>query len=179
MENLKLGYFSSINIGDLFIGGVMVTDESSIPLEFKYTEPINPTKIHKIIFGKVLEKYINEEVIRKNLLKDIKTRVSIFFVSDSKLLNNDNTGNIPVILLQNTNLPGLNKAGEIQRVKEREFLIQPATSKTPLKLVFATPETDIQDRVINILKDLVKMTDILEPFFRVETALKSLCQIKN
>lgn len=179
MENLKLGYFSSMQMGDMFIGGIMVTDEKSIPLEFKYTEPINPTKLHKIIFGKVLEKYINEEVIRKNLLKDIKTHVSIFFVSDAKLLNTDNTGNIPVLLLQTTNLPGLKEAGEVQRVKEKEFLIQPATSKTPIKLLFATPETDIQEKTINLLKDLVKKTDIFEPFFRVETALKSLCQIKN
>ncbi len=179
MENLKIGYFSSMQIGEQFIGGIMITDKRSIPLEFKYTEPIKPTKIHKIIFGKVLEKYINEEVIRKNLLKDIKSLVSIFFISDPNLLNTENMENVPLILLQNTSLPALESAGEIQRIKEKEFLVQPVTSKTPLKLLFASPETDVQDKTMIIIKELIKKVDIFEPFFRVETALKSLCQIKN
>ncbi len=179
MENLKIGYFSSMQIGEQFIGGIMITDSRSIPLEFKYSEPIKPTKIHKIIFGKVLEKYINEEVIRKNLLKDIKSHVSVFFISDPKLLNTENMGNTPLIVLQNTSLPGLEKAGDIQRVKEKEFLVQPITSKTPLKLIFASAEVDIQEKTMNIIKSLIRKVDIFEPFVRVETALKSLCQIKS
>jgi hypothetical protein len=179
MENIKIGYFSSMQIDDQFIGGIMITDRKSIPLEFKYTEPIKPTKIHKIIFGKVLEKYINEEVIKKNLLKDIKSRVSIFFISEPQLLSTENMGDTPIILLQNTNLPGLKNAGEIQRTKDKEFLVQPSTSKTPLKLIFASPEADVHEKAINMLKDLIVKTDIFEPFLRVETALKSLCQIKS
>ncbi|HNX97400.1 MAG TPA: hypothetical protein PKK12_06945, partial [Candidatus Aminicenantes bacterium] len=68
MERLKIGYLSGIRVDDQFIGGVMITDSTGIPLEFKYTEPIRPTRIHQIIFGRVLERYIHEEVIKKNLL---------------------------------------------------------------------------------------------------------------
>ena len=179
MDNLKVGYFSSKLIDEQFIGGVMITDQKSIPLEFKYTEPIKPTKIHKIIFGKVLEKYINEEVIRKNLFNDIKSQVSIFFVSDMKLLTTENMGNVPLVLLQNTTLPSLEQAGSIQRIKEKEILVQPVTTKTPIKLIFASPEVEIQEKAMNIIKTLIQKIDIYEPFIRVETALKSLCQQKS
>ncbi len=179
MDAIKIGYFSSMQLGDQFIGGIMITDHRAIPVEFKYTEPIKPTKIHKIIFGKVLEKYINEEVIRKNLLKDIKSQVSLFFVTDPKLLEAETMGNSPLIALQNTSFPKLENAGEIQRVKEKEILVQPMTSKTPLKLLFATAEVDIQEKALNLVKALIQKTDIFEPFTRVETALRSLCQTKS
>jgi hypothetical protein len=175
MEKFKIGYFCSYKIEDQYIGGIMVTDHQSIPLEFKYTEPIRPTKIHKIIFGKVLEKYIGEEVIKKNLLKEIKQIPSILFVTELELLGEDPVNRIPMVALQTTTLPGLSAAGEFQRVKEKEIIVQPSISKTPLKLTFFSPEPDVQEKLMNILRSLIDRIDIHEPFSRVETALKSLC----
>lgn len=78
MEKIKIGYFASQKNEEQYIGGIMITDHLSIPLEFKYTEPIRPTRIHKIIFGKVLEKYIGDDVIKKNLFKEIKNIPAVF-----------------------------------------------------------------------------------------------------
>lgn len=175
MEKFKIGYFCSYKIEEQYIGGIMVTDHQSIPLEFKYTEPIRPTKIHKIIFGKVLEKYIGEEVIKKNLLKEIKQIPSILFVSELELLGEDPVNRVPMVALQTTTLPGLNAVGEFQRVKEKEVIVQPSISKTPLKLTFFSPEPDVQEKLMTILRSLIDRIDIFEPFSRVETALKSLC----
>lgn len=175
MEKFKIGYFSSLKVDEQYIGGIMITDHQSIPIEFKYTEPIHPTKIHKIIFGKVLEKYIAEDVIKKNLLKDVKQVPSILFVTELELLGEDPVNRVPMVALQTTNLPGLSAAGEFQRVKEKEIIIQPTTSTNPLKLTFFSPEPDVQERVMNVLRSIVDRIDIYEPFQRVETALKSLC----
>ncbi len=175
MERFKVGYFSRRKIEDVYIGAVMVTDHLSIPIEFKYTEPIRPTRIHKIIFGKVLEKYIGEDVIKKNLMKELKQVPSILFVTDLELLGEDPVNRVPMVALQTTSLPGLSAAGEFQRIKEREIIIQPLTSTHPLKVTFFSPEPDVQERVMNILRSFVDKFDIYEPFHRVENALKSLC----
>lgn len=176
MEQFKLGYFESKKIEDQFIGGIMVTDHQSIPVEFKYTEPVHPTRIHKIIFGKVLEKYITEDVIKKNLLKDLKQVPSVLFVTELELLGEDPVHRVPMVALQTTTLPALESAGEFQRVKEKEFIIQPMTSTHPLKLTFYSPEPDVQERVMNILRSFIDKIDVHEPFSRVESALRALCQ---
>ncbi|MCP5048779.1 MAG: hypothetical protein GY940_16530 [bacterium] len=179
MEKIKLGYFSSQKNDDQYIGGIMVTDQSAVPVEFKYTEPIKPTRIHKIIFGKVLEKYIGEEVIKKNLFKEIKNTPSVFFVTELELLGEDPVSQVPMVALQTTTLPGLSAAGEFQRVKEKEIIIQPLTSKNPLKLTFFSAEPDVQEKVMNTLRAFIDKIDVYEPFNRVETALKALCQTKS
>jgi hypothetical protein len=179
MEKIKIGYFASQKNEDQYVGGVMITDQQSIPIEFKYTEPIKPTRIHKIIYGKVLEKYIGEEVIKKNLLKEVKNVPSIYFVTELDLLGEDIVNQIPMVALQTTTLPGLNAAGEFQRVKEKEIIIQPLTSKNPLKLTFFSPEPDVQESVMNTLRAFIDKIDIYEPFSRVETALKAICQNKS
>lgn len=179
MERVRLGYLASLKINENYIGGVMVTDEAAIPLEFKYTEPLQPTRIQRILFGKSMERYINEEVIRRNLLKEINSLPLVYFVSDSALLGDVAPGKVPIILLQSTTLPGLARPGELQRVKEKEVLLQPGTSANPLRLTFFTPETDVQERVLNFLRGISGRIDLSEPFQRVEAALVALCQEKN
>jgi hypothetical protein len=179
MEKIRIGYFASQKNDERYIGGVMVTDHLAIPIEFKYTEPIHPTRIHKIIFGKVLEKYIGEEVIKKNLLKEIKNLPAVYFVTELELLGEDTVNNIPMVALQTTTLPSLSAAGEFQRVKDKEIIIQPLTSKNPLKLTFFSPEPDLQEKVMNILRSFIDKIDIYEPFSRIETALKALCLTKS
>lgn len=179
MEKFKIGYFASQKNEDQYVGGVMITDQQSIPIEFKYTEPIKPTRIHKIIYGKVLEKYIGEEVIKKNLLKEVKNVPTIYFVTELDLLGEDSANQVPMVALQTTTLPGLNAAGEFQRVKDKEIIIQPLTSKNPLKLTFFSPEPDVQEKVMNTLRAFIDKIDIYEPFSRVETALKAICQNKS
>lgn len=179
MDKIKIGYFASQKNEEQYIGGVMITNDQSIPIEFKYTEPIKPTRVHKIIFGKVLEKYIGEEVIKKNLFKEIKNIPSIFLVTDIELLGEDTVNHIPIVAIQPTTLPSLPNPGEFQRVKDKEVIVQPITSKNPLKMTFFSPEPDVQEKAMNTLRSFIDKIDIYEPFTRIDTALKALCQTKN
>jgi hypothetical protein len=179
MERLRLGYYLNLRLEEQFIGGVLVTDSTGIPIEFKYTEPIKPTRIHQIIFGKVMARYINDEVIRKNLLKEIRNTPAFLLVMDLETLGEDQVSRMPMIAVQKTVLPALTGVGETQRVKDKEVLLQTATSSNPLRLTFFTPEPDVQEKVLNGIRSFVDKMDILEPFSRVEAALKTLCQNKS
>ena len=50
-ENVKLAYgiaYSSSAKG--YLGAILITDFKGFPLEFKYTDPIVPTKIQQILY---------------------------------------------------------------------------------------------------------------------------------
>ena len=66
---LSFGYVLSLSVAeDVFMGGAMVTDAYGLPLEFRYTEPVRATKLQRILYGDVLEKYIHGDVIAGNLI---------------------------------------------------------------------------------------------------------------
>jgi len=179
VANASLGYLAVEQIDDQFIGGIMITDSRSIPVEFRYTDPIQPTAIHRIIFGTVLKPYITNEVIKKTLLKDIRQNPDLLFVRDPEMLESAHSDRITVACLQATTLPPLEQPGILQRVKAKELLFQTPQQKFPLKLEFESPEPEKQESALNILRSLFQTMDLLEPFDRLSKALLSLCKKQN
>lgn len=84
-DGLKLAYFMVVREGASFLGGLLLTDESGIPLDFRYTEPITPTKLQSVLYGKALESHLREEVIQKALLKELKGSPDLFILPASDL----------------------------------------------------------------------------------------------
>lgn len=84
---LALGYVLSLSVAeDVFMGGAMVTDAYGLPLEFRYTEPVRATKLQRILYGDVLEKYIHGDVIAGNLIGRLDQKPDLFLVSEPALL---------------------------------------------------------------------------------------------
>jgi len=50
-----IGYMSVKKVNDSHIGGILVVNQSGLPIEFKYTDPVIPTQLQKILYGKSLE----------------------------------------------------------------------------------------------------------------------------
>jgi len=48
---------------ETYVGGILISDYYGIPVEFKYTEPIKPTNLQKILYGKSIEKYLTVDVL--------------------------------------------------------------------------------------------------------------------
>ena len=71
-DALKLAYFVAMKEGASYLGGLLLTDVSGIPLDFRYTEPITPTRLQSVLSGKALEPHLTEEVIQRTLLKELK-----------------------------------------------------------------------------------------------------------
>ncbi len=176
MGSTSLGYLAVEQIDDRYIGGIMITDSRSIPTEFRYTDPIQPTAIHRIIFGGALKPYITNEVIKKTLFKDIRQTPDLLMVRDPAILELAGNERSTLICLQATTLPPLEQPGAMQRIKPKEILFQTAQQKFPLKLEFESPEPDKQETALNNLRALFQTMDLLEPFDRLSKALLSLCK---
>lgn len=176
MGSPSLGYMTVEQIDDRFIGGIMITDNRSIPLEFRYTDPIQPTSIHRIIFGSVLKPYITNEVIKKTLLKDLRQMPDLLFIRDPEMLDPNSSDRLTLLSLQTTSLPPLDQPGLLQRVKAKEILFQTMQHKNPIKLEFESAEPDKQETGLNILRAVYNTMDLLEPFERLTKALQALCK---
>src|SRR6056297_4054402 len=85
---MSLGYLMVTRTSESdYVGGIMVTDPYAIPVEFKYSEPIKPTGLQKILYGNSIEKYLLVDVIAKKLLQNIEEKPKFILIEDSRLLD--------------------------------------------------------------------------------------------
>jgi len=157
-----IGYLSVKNIGNKFTGGLLVVDQNGIPQEFKYSEPVTPTKLQRIIYGKALEKYLSIEVIAKTLLSKSETRPAVVLTDDVNIVEAaDNVFHISKTASE--------KEG-IKRVDEGEYVI--ASPGSSYRLM---GNSDLSEDVLNDILSLSESIDLLEPFQRLQKALEYVC----
>lgn len=199
-QEVRIGYLLVASpVNNVFIGGIMVVDGRGLPVEFRYTEPIQPTKIQQVLYGSVLSRYIKTEVILETLLKSLESRPHVLVVDDDSFLIKDTVmKDFEVIRLVETKSAPLKTPGGFEQISPYEYLLQLTTEGSPIRVQLADPgaaakETiggpkSLPDKSIepavdfgntkayNLLFEVGRVTDILEPLKRVEKALAVLCQ---
>jgi hypothetical protein len=174
MATKRVGYFDCVESGGRFIGALMVTDTGGIPQEFKYTEPIKPTRIQSILYGGSLERYLKIDVIRAKLFKAVTSRPEYIFVNnaDSSLIGT--VDNVPVLMLHRAPIQGLNDVSATRRPRENELMVKDHENRDPLRIV-CHPETPaVLDGVQELVLEVGYEFDIAEPLTRVDTAINAL-----
>ncbi len=180
MQNYTLGYLLVVEKEESFIGGIMVTDDKGLPLEFKYSEPIKPNKVQKIIYGKVLNNYLKEELITKNLINEITKVPTIIIVNEPTMIKGkEKLVKFPVVCIQKTNLARMKNPGENQRIKENELVFQPYQDINPIRIIFGSPDPDFQEKIILMIKEISRKMDIYEPLERVGKAIELIWKEKQ
>jgi hypothetical protein len=175
-DALKLAYYVALKEGGSYLGGLLVTDTSGIPLDFRYTEPITPTKLQTVLYGKALESHLKEEVIQKTLIKEMKGVPDLFFVPVADLVGGW-TGELrfPVLSTQKTQDPPLARLGETLRVSSREVLVQVSEGAAPLRVIFASGmDMASQELALGRIQEAGYHMDLVEPLERVYAALQAL-----
>jgi hypothetical protein len=175
-ESIKLAYFMAVKEGGSYLGGLLLTDTTGIPLDFRYTEPITPTKLQTVLYGKALESHLKEEVIQKTLLKELKGSPDLFVLPPSELAGGwSGEAKCPVLALQKSQEAPLARLGEAFRVSNREVLLQVTEGAAPLRVMFAgSVELAAQELAIPRLLDAGYHMDLTEPLERVAAALQTL-----
>ena len=93
-------YVLSLSMAEnVFMGGAMVTDAHALPIEFRYTEPVRATKLQRVLYGDVLEKYIQCDVIAGNLVGRLEQKPDLLIVSDANLLPALDNGKFKVVMI--------------------------------------------------------------------------------
>jgi hypothetical protein len=171
----QVGYFCHHRIDEKHMGAVLITNQIGVPLEFKYTEPVIATKLHKILYGSVLEKYLHETVIRDRLGREIRTSPNFFITSyDEKEFLGSMSGR-EMMAVQKCAAPPIELSIPSNRIREHEATIKLEDEPIYLRLAFSTAEDEIQRAMTSWIQDIARTMDILEPLDRIRSALTSLC----
>jgi hypothetical protein len=179
--DLKLGYLLVTSpMPNVFIGGLMVTDSRGLPVEFRYTEPIQPSKIQQVLYGQVLSAYIKREVILETLLKNLESRFSCLLVEDEHLVDYPAKG-YPIVRIASTKSSPIGPVGQTQEIAPGEVLLQITAESNPVRLTLSKPDkneggvADANDP-LSLLLEAGEGMDITEPLRRVQKALEIICQ---
>jgi hypothetical protein len=134
----QVGYFRHHQIDDRHMGAILITNQIGVPLEFKYTEPVAATRLHKILYGSVLEKYLHETVIRDRLGREI-CGVPAYFIApyEEKEFLGAVAGR-EMMAVQRCSLRPGEVSGPFSRIREREAFVELEDEGVVLRLAFST-----------------------------------------
>src|SRR4051812_40629628 len=68
------------------IGGLLITDNTGIPLEFVITNAVKSTHPQRLLYGKKLKSYMAINLCATKLLQDVATKPRVIFVKEDWLL---------------------------------------------------------------------------------------------
>ncbi|MEW6583347.1 MAG: hypothetical protein AB1416_11375 [Actinomycetota bacterium] len=161
-----------VRIGDdgSYIGGLMVTDAHGLPLDFRYTDPVTPTRLQRALYGGVLDRYLRSEVVLRTLLGAVQQKPSVLLVDDDRLLDEDVPG-CPVAYASLSRAGTLAARGAVEQEGEGVFLVQVTESGPPVRVAMAPSANGAAAAVADGLVRLADTMDVLEPAERVRSAL--------
>lgn len=170
----QVGYFCHLRIGEKHLGGILVTNQIGVPLEFKYTEPVTASELHKILYGPVLDKYIHETVLRDRLARDVRTEPEYFIAPYEEREFLSSVAGKEMMAVQRFKAAPGEVSGHFTRIRDREVVVELEEGPV-LRLAFSTSDDSQQHEMVTWLQEVCRTMDILEPLDRVATALRSLC----
>jgi len=170
----KIGYILANEISDdTFMGGLLVTDQKGFPLEFRYTDPVSPSGLQKIIYGHALDRYLIVEVISRSLIESVADKPDIFITNSKLILELNELLGAPLISIQEGNESPFPELGHVSKLDNGDILMQIHPSGSPAHITFAGDENDF-DRIQPILAGVGSEMDLLEPIKRINEALNEI-----
>lgn len=157
------------------MGAVLITNQIGVPLEFKYTEPVIATRLHKILYGSVLEKYLHETVIRDRLAQEVRNAPFYFIAPYEEKEFLGAVANREMVAIQKCGIPPSEVSGPLTRLREREAIIELEEEGIFLRVAFSTSDEAVQLDMVAWLQEIARTMDVIEPLDRTAAALASIC----
>jgi len=175
LSRKRVGYFCHLKIDEKHMGAILVTNQIGVPLEFKYTDPVVATKLHRILYGSILDRYLHETVIRDRLGREIRSAPDYFITSyDEKDFIGPIAGR-EMMAAQKSKAALGDQGGSFTKIRDREAIVELEEIPDFLRLAFSTSDEVIQNNMVAWLQEIARTMDVLEPLDRVMQALRSLC----
>lgn len=168
-DELKIGFVALQESGERgYRGALLVTDRYSTPVEFRCTSAVNPTRMQRILYGKTLLPHIALRLVALPLIEAVSVKPGILVVQERVFLALRDLLNQPVLYIRQ-------KIGESAQKLATE---QPSSSQEdsdddPFALVaLECNRKNLED--LHTAREMLRdCADLLEPFERIEEALKT------
>lgn len=154
--------------GGTYVGGLMVTDGNGLPVDFRFTDPITPTRLQRALYGGALDRYLRADVVAATLLRSVEQRPTMVLVEEEDLLSLPEAG-CPVALVDVSRSPGMGAPGSTRTEAPDRLLVQACEDGPPVRVVVSDPGS--AGAVAASLTALGRRMDPMEPAQRVHAAL--------
>lgn len=167
-----LGYITTrVFEGPTYLGGILIVDKRGIPVEFKYLEPIKPSKLQTILYGNTIDRYIRIESVGIPLVEALEHKPSILLVREEPFLE-ESKWTFPILSISRYKgtevLPNL---GDSKELENGEYIIK-VDINLPLRVKVDKKYRERVQEIIPILIEIAQNFDIMEPFSRLEEAVR-------
>jgi len=169
MDLVKIGFLETYtlesNVG--IMGGILVTDVDTKPLEFRVTAPIKPTNFQKTLYGEVLLEHISVELIALPLISSVNEQIDLILVRDPFFLGANTKQGIRVVRVF-TETEGQNPQNKSEALTTSNKTNQKLLIEIHKKFESELPE--IKDK----LSSISSIRNIIEPFERLKLACEQV-----
>jgi hypothetical protein len=160
---LNLGFLAVLEEPSRYIGAYLITNAWGRPLEFRVSNPVQPSRIQQILYGDTLRPYIFAELIGKTLVENTATSVEIIITDCRPVLDLRRWIRTPVVWLDTKE--------EFPRISDSGICEPPVPSLTQGN-IYCQPEFDGDKTTIcKLIKQLPNCLDLSEPFDRIREAI--------
>jgi hypothetical protein len=183
-QETTFGYLSIINAPEHgYFGGYLIVGPLGRPLEFHCTAPVRPSRAQQILYGPTLEPFLLGEQIAGAMLDAAKLKPQLILTNCEATLHLRARRVLPMVLVCGTlpiATPGIasgngppsdasttpGTAAVISSGPHESLAVEGFTFLLPLGF-----ESD-RDEATRLLGDLVRQIDLVEPFDRIEEAIR-------
>lgn len=176
-----LGYLTVDAKENYFRGAALVTDTRGIPTDFRYTEPVRPTRLERILYGGALDIYLREEVILENLLKAIETKPVLWIVDNEILIAPvQKLAKLPALVMESSQRAPLDHAGQVEPTAEQGvFVFQADGISAPMRLIVSPENVSKIAQMTGVLTTAAEEMELMEPFTRIAKALDAIIEAES
>jgi hypothetical protein len=163
-----------------YIGAILVTDDLGKPEEFRVTYPVKPTGLQRQLYGDSLLPHVGIELCGKPLYQSLKDKPKLLVVRHARFLQLGEMIDCPTVYLERVGealqvRPDATASSQNQPSTQQERLHSSSGRFQPLSATF--PSTYGAEDISKTRAELERFfrgVDLLEPFSRIEVALKAL-----
>jgi hypothetical protein len=180
-KKLLLGYLTIEAKDNFFRGAALVTDVRGIPVDFRYTEPVRPTKLERILYGGALDIYLREEVILENLLGAVEANPSLWLVDSNELIRPvQKLTKLQAVAMETTQRAPLEAGGKCEPTAEDGiFIFQADNISAPLRLSVTQENTSKIAQIAESLASAALEMELMEPFARIAKAFEAVSESES
>jgi len=155
--------------GPSYLGGILVVDKKGIPIEFKYVEPIRPSRLQTVLYGNTIDRYIRIESVGIPLIESLEHKPAILFIREEPFTE-ESKWPFPIISISRYRGTPLGNIGDTKEIEE-DYIIQMDTNP-PIRVKLEKRYKERFSEMVPILLEIGQNFDIMEPFSRLEEAFK-------